>query len=155
MCGSLPLLPGSSQQVLNRRSRPLLPHALPRLEATRYVLATTEEAEIEVEEDAVRGWEGGQRRIFRTLMDTGQDPIGASSAWGPASPGSGRRCSARQCSAPLPCCCAPPPPQMDKMDKTVESVRRNFGTVRTGRANVSMLDRIEVRLAAGGAAEGG
>ena len=35
---------------------------------------------------------------------------------------------------------------MDKMDKTVESVRRNFGTVRTGRANVSMLDRIEVRL---------
>jgi ribosome recycling factor len=30
------------------------------------------------------------------------------------------------------------------MEKTLDSVRRNFGTVRTGRANVSILDRIQV-----------
>jgi hypothetical protein len=33
------------------------------------------------------------------------------------------------------------------MEKGVESVRRNFGTVRTGRANVSILDRIQARPA--------
>jgi ribosome recycling factor len=31
------------------------------------------------------------------------------------------------------------------MEKTVESTRRNFGTVRTGRANTSILDRIQAR----------
>jgi len=30
------------------------------------------------------------------------------------------------------------------MEKTLESVQRNFSTVRTGRANPSMLDRIDV-----------
>jgi ribosome recycling factor len=33
---------------------------------------------------------------------------------------------------------------MERMDKSLESVQRNFSTVRTGRANPSMLDRIEV-----------
>ena len=33
---------------------------------------------------------------------------------------------------------------MDRMEKTLESVQRNFGTVRTGRASPSMLDRIDV-----------
>jgi ribosome recycling factor len=33
---------------------------------------------------------------------------------------------------------------MEKMEKTIESVQRNFGTVRTGRASASMLDRIQV-----------
>lgn len=32
----------------------------------------------------------------------------------------------------------------DKMEKAVESVKRNFNTVRTGRANGAMLDRIQV-----------
>ena len=31
------------------------------------------------------------------------------------------------------------------MEKSIESVRRNFNTVRTGRANVSILDRIQAR----------
>lgn len=34
---------------------------------------------------------------------------------------------------------------MEKMDKSLESVKRSFATVRTGRANPGMLDRIEVR----------
>ena len=33
------------------------------------------------------------------------------------------------------------------MEKSIDSVRRNFNTVRTGRANVSILDRIQARLA--------
>jgi hypothetical protein len=33
---------------------------------------------------------------------------------------------------------------MEKMDKSLESVKRSFATVRTGRANPAMLDRIEV-----------
>ncbi|PSC74980.1 ribosome-recycling chloroplastic [Micractinium conductrix] len=32
---------------------------------------------------------------------------------------------------------------MEKMDKSVEAVKRSFNSVRTGRANPSMLDRIE------------
>lgn len=32
---------------------------------------------------------------------------------------------------------------MEKMDKSLESVKRSFATVRTGRANPAMLDRIE------------
>lgn len=32
---------------------------------------------------------------------------------------------------------------MDKMEKSLESVKRSFASVRTGRANPSMLDRIE------------
>ena len=31
------------------------------------------------------------------------------------------------------------------MEKSIDSVRRNFNTVRTGRANVSILDRIQAR----------
>jgi hypothetical protein len=31
------------------------------------------------------------------------------------------------------------------MEKSIDSVRRNFGTVRTGRANTSILDRIQAR----------
>ena len=34
--------------------------------------------------------------------------------------------------------------QMDRMDKSLDSVQRNFATVRTGRANPAMLDRIDV-----------
>eukprot|EP00889_Picochlorum_renovo_P006195 jgi/Picre1/33225/NNA_008550.t1 len=33
---------------------------------------------------------------------------------------------------------------MEKMEKSLDSVKRNFGTVRTGRASPSMLDRIVV-----------
>jgi ribosome recycling factor len=33
---------------------------------------------------------------------------------------------------------------MEKMDKSFEAVKRSFSTVRTGRANPGMLDRIEV-----------
>ena len=33
------------------------------------------------------------------------------------------------------------------MEKSIDSVRRNFNTVRTGRANVSILDRIQASLA--------
>ena len=36
--------------------------------------------------------------------------------------------------------------QKDKMDKALESVRKNFNSVRTGRANVAMLDRIMARF---------
>ena len=32
------------------------------------------------------------------------------------------------------------------MEKSLDSVRRNFNTVRTGRANVSILDRIQACL---------
>ncbi|VAH28752.1 unnamed protein product [Triticum turgidum subsp. durum] len=32
----------------------------------------------------------------------------------------------------------------EKMEKAIETVQSNFNTVRTGRANPSMLDRIEV-----------
>jgi ribosome recycling factor len=35
---------------------------------------------------------------------------------------------------------------MERMEKSLEAVRRSFTTVRTGRANPSMLDRIEVRM---------
>lgn len=35
--------------------------------------------------------------------------------------------------------------QLERMEKTLESVRSNFNTVRTGRASPSLLDRIEVR----------
>ena len=31
------------------------------------------------------------------------------------------------------------------MEKSIDSVRRNFNTVRTGRANTSILDRIQAR----------
>lgn len=34
--------------------------------------------------------------------------------------------------------------QDEKMEKSLESVKRNFGTVRTGRANTAILDRIMV-----------
>jgi hypothetical protein len=34
--------------------------------------------------------------------------------------------------------------QMDRMEKSLEAAKRTFNTVRTGRANPSMLDRIEV-----------
>lgn len=37
--------------------------------------------------------------------------------------------------------------QMERMDKSLESVKRSFATVRTGRANPAMLDRVEVRCA--------
>lgn len=33
---------------------------------------------------------------------------------------------------------------MDRMEKSIESVQRNFATVRTGRANPAMMDRIDV-----------
>eukprot|EP00899_Mesostigma_viride_P014995 jgi/Mesvir1/23497/Mv22339-RA.1 len=33
---------------------------------------------------------------------------------------------------------------LERMDKTIESVRSNMNTVRTGRANASLLDRVEV-----------
>lgn len=36
--------------------------------------------------------------------------------------------------------------QMERMEKSLEAVRRSFTTVRTGRANPSMLDRIEVQV---------
>ena len=39
--------------------------------------------------------------------------------------------------------------QEEKMEKSVEAVRRNFGTVRTGRANTSILDRIQARVVGG------
>ena len=42
--------------------------------------------------------------------------------------------------------------QEEKMEKSIESVRRNFNTVRTGRANVSILDRIQARKRAACAA---
>lgn len=44
--------------------------------------------------------------------------------------------------------------QMERMEKSLESVRRNFSSVRTGRANPSMLDRIEVGAGAGCSAAG-
>lgn len=34
--------------------------------------------------------------------------------------------------------------QMEKMDKCFEVAARNFSTVRTGRANPGMLDRVQV-----------
>lgn len=40
---------------------------------------------------------------------------------------------------------------MEKMEKSVEATKRSFNTVRTGRANAAMLDRIEVGAAAGAA----
>ncbi len=33
---------------------------------------------------------------------------------------------------------------MERMEKSIDSIRANFNTVRTGRANASILDRIEV-----------
>lgn len=32
------------------------------------------------------------------------------------------------------------------MEKTIESVRSNFNSIRTGRANPAMLDKIEVSI---------
>ena len=40
--------------------------------------------------------------------------------------------------------------QEDRMKKCVEAVANNFNTIRTGRANPSILDRIMVRCAWGG-----
>ncbi len=34
--------------------------------------------------------------------------------------------------------------QMERMDKCVASVKRNFGTIRAGRASPDMLDRVMV-----------
>jgi ribosome recycling factor len=34
--------------------------------------------------------------------------------------------------------------QRERMEKAIETVQNNFNTVRTGRANPAMLDRIEV-----------
>lgn len=34
--------------------------------------------------------------------------------------------------------------QKGRMEKTIETVRQNFNSVRTGRANPAMLDKIEV-----------
>jgi hypothetical protein len=34
--------------------------------------------------------------------------------------------------------------QAEKMEKAVDAVKRNFATIRTGRANAGMLDRIMV-----------
>lgn len=36
--------------------------------------------------------------------------------------------------------------QKERMEKTIETVRTNFNSVRTGRANPAMLDKIEVRI---------
>ena len=33
---------------------------------------------------------------------------------------------------------------MEKMEKSLESVTKNFATLRTGRANPAMLDRVKV-----------
>lgn len=41
------------------------------------------------------------------------------------------------------------PFQVDKMEKAVDAVKRNFATIRTGRANSAMLDRIQVSLRQG------
>lgn len=38
--------------------------------------------------------------------------------------------------------------QMSRMEKSIESTKRSFATVRTGRANPSMLDRVEARPSA-------
>lgn len=35
------------------------------------------------------------------------------------------------------------------MEKAVDAVKRNFATIRTGRANSAMLDRIQVSLRQG------
>lgn len=35
--------------------------------------------------------------------------------------------------------------QMERMEKSLESVTKNFATLRTGRANPAMLDRVKVR----------
>lgn len=35
--------------------------------------------------------------------------------------------------------------QKERMEKTIETLRANFNAVRTGRANPSMLDRVEVK----------
>jgi ribosome recycling factor len=34
--------------------------------------------------------------------------------------------------------------QEEKMEKSIESVKTKFNSVRTGRANASLLDRVEV-----------
>jgi len=34
---------------------------------------------------------------------------------------------------------------MERMESSLEAVKRSFSTVRTGRASPAMLDRIEVR----------
>lgn len=36
--------------------------------------------------------------------------------------------------------------QKARMEKTIDMVRTNFNSVRTGRSNPAMLDKIEVRL---------
>lgn len=35
--------------------------------------------------------------------------------------------------------------QMEKMERSLESVTKNFATLRTGRANPAMLDRVKVK----------
>lgn len=35
--------------------------------------------------------------------------------------------------------------QMERMEKSLESVTKNFATLRTGRANPAMLDRVKVK----------
>lgn len=36
--------------------------------------------------------------------------------------------------------------QKEKMEKAIENVRSNFNSIRTGRSNPAMLDKIEVRI---------
>lgn len=36
--------------------------------------------------------------------------------------------------------------QKEKMDKAIDAVKASFNTVRTGRSNPAMLDRIEVLM---------
>ena len=40
--------------------------------------------------------------------------------------------------------------QMEKFEKSLESVQRSFSTIRTGRATPTMLDRVQVGIFGGG-----
>lgn len=122
---------------LNAPSRSL------RLAARRAALAAQASAEVEitVEEDAVRStltWPlcTSLNAICMPLAS----PLHTTAA----------HATARPAYPALPLCSLQTKPaalvleQMEKMEKSVEATKRSFNTVRTGRANPAMLDRIEV-----------
>lgn len=118
-----------------------------RLAARRAAVAAHASAEVEitVEEDAVRG------SCTLTLVLDARCKLDVRL-------GLPRRAAAAAPPEPHPSAAVPTPDpssfpdnkpcpiqQMEKMEKSVEATKRSFNTVRTGRANPAMLDRIEVR----------
>ncbi len=84
--------------------------------------ATAEDVDVDIEEDAVRSRKSYSLQAFHQVSRLTKHELLP-----------GTRACARQ---------------MSRMEKSIESTKRSFATVRTGRANPSMLDRVEARPSA-------